>query len=425
MTTSSLARLVLLCAVALSIADSGRAADWPRFRGPNGEGISLDKDVPVKWTDKDIVFKVSIPGLGHAGPIVSKGRVFIHTSTKDGGERALLCLDASTGKTLWTKTVPAKRDHTHKFNSLASSTPAADGERVTCAFWNGKEVTLFAFDFSGKELWKYNFGSFGSQHGAGTSPMIHDGKVFFLHDQDKDRAQNPERASVLACLDAVSGKLIWEKTREAVRACYSAPFIHENGGKKELIVLTTPGITSYSPEDGKINWNFDWKFTGQRLRTVASPIMSKDLVIAVSGDGNGARHMIAIKAGGQGNLDSASLVWQVGRKGFTPYVPCVLAKDEYLFCVNDDGAAACVTAKDGKEIWRERLGSEVTASPVMIDGKVYVFGVDGDVNVFEASPKFNVLATNKVGEPISASPAVADSKLYIRTRSSLVCIGKK
>src|SRR5207302_8464367 len=184
--------------------------------------------------------------------------------------------------------------------------------------------------------WKYNFRSFGSQHGPGTSPVVYDGKVYFIHDQDSDRAKNKERASVLACLDAKNGKLVWEKTREPVRACYSSPFVHETAGKKELIVLTTPGITSYSPEDGKVNWNYDWKFTGQRMRTVASPVLTNGIVVALSGDGRGGRHMIAVKAGAEGNGSSDPL-WQIRKKNYTPYVPCVLTHGEYLFYVSDFG----------------------------------------------------------------------------------------
>ncbi len=422
-----LARLGLVCAATLSLAVSGRAGDWPRFQGPNGTGVSQDKGVPVKWSDKDknILFKVALPGQGHSSPIVSNGRVFVHTSTEDAKERMLLCLDATSGKTVWTKTVPAQTAHIHNLNSLASSTPAADGERVFCAFWNGKDVTLYAYDFSGKELWKSGFGSFSSQHGPGCSPVVYDGKVYFIHDQDMEKAKNKARASILACLDAKTGKLIWEKTREAVRACYSSPFMQETGGKKELIVLTTPGITSYSPEDGKVNWNFDWKFTGQRMRTVASPILTNGIVIALSGDGSGGRHMIAVKPGTEGNGESSDPIWQIKKQRYTPYVPGVVALGEYLFYVNDDGYAACMTVKDGKEIWRERLGGKVTASPVLIDGKVYAFDNGGKVYVFTAGPKFELLATNDVGDAISASPAVADGKLYIRTRSSLVCIGKK
>ena len=426
MNSSKLLPAALLCGFLLASPDQGRADDWPRFRGPNGAGISQDKNVPVKWTANNQLWKVEIPGLGNSSPIVSKDRVFVHTSSRDGGERMLLCLDAASGKTLWTKSIPGARAHINNRNSLASSTPAADGERVYCAFWNGKDVTLFAFDFAGKELWKYSLGSFKSQHGPGSSPVVHDGKVIFLHDQDLATADNKERASVLVCLDAASGKKVWEKTRRAYRACYSAPFVLEKpGGGTELIVTTTTGITAYELADGKQVWNFDWKFDNMPLRTVASSVLSRDTIVAASGDGSGVRHFLVVKLGDKGNVSESNVLWEQKRNRWMPYVPCPLAVGDHVFSVNDNGFAACHVAKTGKEMWREKLDSPVTASPVVIDGKVQVIGEDGKVYVFEASPTFKLLAQNDVGEGVSATPAVADGKLFIRGYSHLICIGKK
>src|SRR5262245_44346637 len=129
------ARLTILASLILALPVS--AGDWPRFRGPNGTGISDDKNIPVQWTEKDITWKVPIPGLGNGSPIVSKDRVFVHTAAADGSTRSLICLEAATGKTLWTKTIPANKAPINHLNSLASSTPAADGERVFVAFWSG------------------------------------------------------------------------------------------------------------------------------------------------------------------------------------------------------------------------------------------------------------------------------------------------
>jgi outer membrane protein assembly factor BamB len=425
MNLSRLLPLVLLCSFFL-LSDPTQAGDWPRFRGPNGTGISQDKDVPVKWSADNQFWKVEIPGVGNSSPIVSKDRIFVHTSSRDGSERNLLCLDAISGKKLWTKTIAARTAHTHDRNSLASSTPAADGVRVYCAFWDGSDVTLRAFDFSGKELWKYAMGSFLSQHGPGNSPVVHDGKVYFLNDQDLEMAENRDRASVLVCLEATTGKKLWEKTREAYRACYSAPFILEKpGGKTELLVTTTTGITAYDPAEGTVIWNFKWKFDRAPLRTVASSVLSQDMIVASSGDGRGDRHFIVVKLGEKGNISKANVMWELKRNRWMPYVPCALALGEHVYTVNDDGFAACHVAKTGKEVWRERLGSPVTASPVMIDGKIYVIGDKGKVFVQDAAPTFKLLATNDVGEPVSASPAVADGKLYVRGKNHLICIGKK
>ena len=394
------------------------AADWPRFRGPNGTGVSTDKDVPVSWSEKDgILWKVPLPGMGISSPIVARGKLFLQSATRDGRQRLLLCLDPATGKTLWTRTIAGSKAHIHNLNSFASATPAADGERVYAAFWDGKDVTLYATDFDGKPLWKYPLGRFRSQHGAGNSPIVHGGKLFYVNDQDGD--------SFVLCLDAATGRKLWQKPRPAFRACYSTPFVlSRKDGTAELIVATTAGITSFDPKDGAENWNFAWAFDGMPLRTVSSPIATEGMILATSGDGRGDRHTIAVKAGGKGNVSRTHLVWE-NKKSF-PYVPSLLAQGEYVYSVNDAGIAACYVTRSGKPVWSERLGSRVTASPVLIDGKVVAAAADGNVYVFAATPSaFKLLAKNALDEEVSASPAVADNRLFIRGRTHLFCIAKK
>jgi outer membrane protein assembly factor BamB len=171
-----------------------------------------------------------------------------------------------------------------------------------------------------------------------------------------------------------------------------------------------------------VNWDFRWSFTGMALRTVASPIAHEGLVFLNSGDGGGPRDAIAVALGGQGDVSKSNLVWE-DRKSF-PYVPTLLASDGYLFGVTDKGSASCWDAKTGAEIWTERLGSPVTASPILVDGKIYVAAEDGKVFVIAAAPKFKLLATNSIEEPVSATPAEADNCLYIRGGEHLFCIGK-
>jgi outer membrane protein assembly factor BamB len=412
------ARAVLCFSLALVVCGATAAADWPRFRGPNGTGISTDKGVPLTWTDKEnILWKVPLPGLGNSSPIISRGRIFLQSSTENGSARMLLCLDAASGKTLWTQKVTGKKARRiNPLNSLASSTCCADGERVYCLFWDGEETALYAYTFDGKELWKHPLGEFTSQHGPGGSPVVHDGKLVYVNDQDG--------SSEILCLDARTGREVWKKPRRAFRACYSAPFaVPSQEGHTELIVETTAGITSFDLKDGSENWDFIWKFDGMPLRTVSSPILTQGLILATSGDGRGDRNMIAIKAGGKGDVTKTNLVWQ-NKRDF-PYVPSLLAFGDHVYGVTDKGVAACHVVRTGREVWRERILADVIASPVLIDGKVYAVDVNGKVCVFEAAPKFNLLGESSLGEPVSATPAVADNRLYLRGQQHLFCIAKK
>jgi outer membrane protein assembly factor BamB len=397
----------------IAILVTALAADWPRFRGPNGTGAATDKRIPVQWSAEDVLWKVPI-GAGHSSPIVTGGRIFLQSANRD--ERLLVCVDANSGKTIWSKAVPGGEGHTHEKNSHASSTPATDGKQVYAVFWNGKEVSLFAYTINGKLAWKRNLGPFKSQHGPGFSPIVHDGLVIVNNDQDG--------SAVLKAFEAKTGKPAWEAKRKAFRACYSTPFISEGPGGNQLIVASTAGITAYDPKDATVLWTYEWAFSGMPLRTVGSAIEADGKVFAASGDGRGDRHLIAVKQGGKGDVTKTNLVWE--KTAGTPYVPTLLAHNKHLFAVTDQGFAVCYAAKDGKEIWRRRLGKQISASPILINGNVYSPDERGDVFIFEATPKgFKLTAKKSIGEPIYASPAVADGRLIIRGDKHLFCIGKK
>ncbi|MHB1423798.1 MAG: outer membrane protein assembly factor BamB family protein [Gemmataceae bacterium] len=394
------------------------AGDWPRFRGPNGTGIAPDKDVPIKWTDENVLWKTPLPGIGHSSPIVCKGRIFLQSASRDGKERWLICLDSDSGKIRWKTPSSGQSARTHQLNSLASSTPATDGERVYAAFWDGKSIHLGAYDFKdGKPLWSKNLGGFTSQHGFGHSPMSIDGKVILANDQDG--------SSHLLAFDAKSGEMVWETDRKPYRACYSTPFIHNKpDGGKELLVASTAGITSYNPGDGKANWWYSWKFARMPLRTVGSPIVAGNLVIATSGDGAGDRHVIAVKLGGKGDVSASNLAWE-NRKDYPfAYVPCLLAHGDFVFSIHDKGVASCHLARSGEEVWRNHLDSGFIASPILVDGKVYAVSQNGSVYVFAAAAEFKLLAKNSIGEPVSSTPAVAENRLFVRGDKHLFCIGK-
>src|SRR5262249_549771 len=140
---------------------------------------------PITFGEKEnTLWKLDVPGVGHSSPVIWGDNLFLQSSSKDGKQRWLISVDTKEGKIRWTTTIPGATAKTHQRNSLASSPPATDGERVYSLFWDGDKITLFAHDFKGKEVWKQNLGTFTSQHGPGQSPMIVDGKVILANDQD-------------------------------------------------------------------------------------------------------------------------------------------------------------------------------------------------------------------------------------------------
>lgn len=406
-----LSSLLMLLAVSLS-----PGADWSRFRGPNGSGTT-DGDLP-KLDPKAPLWKVEIPGYGVSSPIIVDGKIYLQTASKDGKTRTLLCLNAADGKTAWTKDVIGTPAHTHKKNSLASSTPACDGKQVYCVWWDGSGVSLHAYDLSGKDLWQTSLGGYDSQHGPGFSPVVHGGLVYVNVDDDK-------RAELVA-IDVATGQKKWIAERKHVRASYSSPYIIKRGDRPaELIQGTTTAITSYNPETGKVNWEFTvpWPAGKMPLRVVAHPIYVGGLFVMSAGDGSGSRYMVAIDPEKQ----TPAKVWDMSRDG-PPYVPCLLSKGDLLFWIGDKagGFAVCAEAKTGKVLYNERLTKkEPSASPVMVGNKILMIAENGEMVVFEAADKFNELARVELGEGVFASPAVADGKIYVRGSNHLFCFGKK
>lgn len=406
----------LICLLPLVVFGVGlaaapvRADNWPRFRGPNGTGIVQDK-VPVHWEAKNVLWKTALPGLGNSSPVVWGQKLFVQSSSDDGTERLLLCLDTDTGQVRWQRSMPASQHRKHPKNTLASSTPATDGKAVYISVWDGERIILAAYDFDGRQLWTRDLGSFTSQHGAGASPVVYDGRVFLADDQDG--------TSTLYALDAKSGDLLWQAPRRAYRACYSAPFLLDRRGQgAELIVASTTSVTSYRPDTGKENWDWSWKFNGlSPQRTVASPVYADGWIFVNSGDGSGTRDMVALRLGEHG----LTRAWE--NKRDLPYVPTMLAVGQRLYWVHDSGRIGCTDARTGAAIWKAFLGEPVSASPIVAGGNIYVVSERGSVFVYPAAAQYRLLATNSVNEPVMATPAVANQRLFIRGKKHLFCIG--
>lgn len=407
-----------------------RADNWERFRGPNGTGVSNDKNIPIKFSAKENVrWKVSV-SAGNGSPVVWGDRLFLHGSNEAATERYLACYDIADGKELWKKTIKGTPVKFRYDSSHASSTPTTDGEAVYVSFWNGKDIIIAAYDFKGKELWTRNLGEFVSQHGAGASPIIYKDLLIYSLDMDAYRDANKKTGpvsnpSILYAFDKKTGKTVWETPREAVRACYSAPFILDRGAGPELIVTSTTAITSYEPLTGKSNWYWTWSFAKGPLRTIAATVYTNDTLLAMSGDGSGERLMAAVALKGKGKDTQPEQTWSNSKQ--FPYVTCPLIKGEHVYFVNDLGVAGCFVSKTGKETWFERIpDAKFYASPLMINDNVYAASEQGIVYVFAAEPNgYRLVSQNAIGELIRATPAVANGTLYVRTKSHLYAIGSK
>jgi outer membrane protein assembly factor BamB len=385
------------------------AGQWPRFRGPSGQGLTGLKSLPTKW-DKDgtnVAWRVKVPGRSHSSPIAWGNRIFLTTASTDGKERALLCYAAADGKLLWERKAPDAKPETGLWpkNTYATATPVTDGERVV-AFLGS--CGLVCWDLDGRPLWQSGEFQVKTMHGPGSSPLLWKDLVIFVHDQTA-------ADSIFLALDKKSGKKVWQQPRPR-SAGWSTPVVVRVGDHDELIQASAEAVRGYDPASGKELW----VLKGPTVEVVPTVVIGKDLIYSASGR-NGP--FLGLRPGGRGDVTETHLVWRAVRGG--PHVPTPLYLNGRLYTVNDTGIATCLDAETGKVIWYDRIRDTFSASPVEAGGLLYFPAESGVTYVLRAGDKFEVVAKNDLGSPILASPAVVGGRLILRTQEELVCVGAK
>jgi len=403
---------VCLCLGIILIAALGQAAfgeNWPAWRGPRGDGTSLEKDVPVRWSEtENVVWKAAIPGKGHASPIVWGDRIFVVTALQEQQQRLLLCLNRSNGEVLWQRIVlEAPLERINKLNSYASSTPATDGEKVYVSFLDRDTMFVAAYDFEGNEVWAVRPGPFASMHGYCSSPILWKDKIIVNGDHDGP--------AYIIALERATGKTIWKTPRPNLTRSYCAPIIRQIGERNQLVLSGNKCVASYDPDTGAQHWIID----GPTEQFVASLVYNGELLFMTAGFPD---HFIqAIRPDGSGNVTSTHVVWQTDKD--CSYVPSPIGVGPYLLVVSDAGVATCFEAATGKVIWRERLGPHYSASLVMADGLVYFLSDKGVMTVIKPGPQLEIVARNELGEETYASPAISGGHIFLRGLKHLYCIG--
>lgn len=407
MKTNLFPKLFLMC----SLASSVTAENWPCWRGPRLDGTSLETGLPIHWSaTSNALWKTELPGIGHASPIVWQDRIFTITTVGETQERLLLCLDRPSGKLLWqTKIVTSPLEAKHRLNSHASSTPATDGKLVYTAFLDRNEMVVSAHDFNGKQQWQVRPGPFASKHGFCTSPILFKDKVIVNGDHDGD--------GFIAALDQKTGRPLWKIDRPNKTRSYVAPAIFEISGRPQMVLSGTKCVTSYDPNNGKLNWIID----GPTEQFVASMVYSKKTDLLYITGGFPAHHILAIDPHGTGNVTQTHIKWRTV-KGVS-YVPSPIIEQDYFLVVSDGGIAHCFDAATGEILWQERL-EEHHASLVSAEGLVYFLNDNGVTHVIKPGKQYQLIAKNELGEKCFASPALSQGKIYLRGEKTLFCIAK-
>lgn len=441
--------------------------EWPQFRGPGGAGLSAETALSTEWAkDKNVLWKVQIPGVGWSSPIIWGDKVIVTTAItenqrkpssgggfgggrpgggKPGGGKPgggfgggfggrgggsppdalyrweIHCLDRNTGKTLWKQQAVERKPTipTHGTNTYASETPITDGERVYVYFGM---VGLFCYDLDGKLVWKKDLGSYSMTMGWGTgsSPVLEGDKLFLQCDN--------EQKSFLVALDKKTGDEAWRVTRTG-GSSWCTPFVWKNKIRTELVAGGAQKMQSYDPGTGKLLWELG----GFQSRASASPTADEERVYFGAGGGMSRNEpLYAVQAGASGDItlksgetSNAGVAWSTSRGG--PPMASPLVYKGHLYVVEGQrggGLLACYDAKTGKSIYKERLPGArgFTASPWAGDGKIYLLDEGGQTFVVQAGAEFKVVGKNMIAEMFWASPGVAKGMIFLRGVDHLYCI---
>ncbi len=404
--------IVLLCLampLVLIFSDAALAENWPGWRGPRGDGTSREKNLPLRWSEtQNVMWKIPIPGKGHASPIVWGRHIFVVTALKEKKQRILLCLDRKDGKILWQRVVlEAPLERINSLNSYASSTPATDGQKVYVSFLDRDKMFVAAYDFDGNKVWAVWPGVFSSMHGYCSSPVIWKDKVIVNGDHDGP--------SYIVALDRTTGQTIWKTPRPNRTRSYCTPIIRQIDGRNQMVLSGTMCVASYDPDNGEQHWLID----GPTEQYVASLVYNGELLFMTCGFPK--LFMQAIRPDGRGNVTDTHVLWQ--KDSDCSYVPSPIAFGPYFLVVADNGVATCFEAKTGKSCWRERLGPHYSASLVSANGLVYFLSDKGVMTVVKPGAELDIVARNELGENTYASPAISDGQMFLRGAKHLYCIG--
>jgi len=407
---------------------------WPQFRGPDGNGVADARGLPVQFSETNgLKWQTPIHGKAWSSPVIWSNQVWLTTATKDGRELAVLCLDRETGKVqrdlkLFDIEAP---QYCHPFNSYASPTPVIERGRIYVTF--GAPGTVCLDTATGQKLWERRDFECNHFRAAGSSPILH-GDLLILHFDGSDR-------QYVAALDKHTGKTVWQVDRSIdhrdlgddgkpqaegdLRKAFATPHVVKLSGRDVLISQGSKATYGYDLLTGHELWRLEDRSSySASTRAVAGD----GLIFLPTGWARG--QLLAIEAGtnsavleagtaaARAGTNGLRVVWDTARN--VPKKPSLLLADGLLYAIDDNGGvASCLEAATGKEVWRERLGGNYSASPLLAEGRIYFFSEEGKVTVLAAGREFKPLATNQLGDGFMASPAVAGKSLFLRSRSDV------
>ncbi len=415
MKTMSPTRFIILFMIV--IASWCNAENWPRFRGPNGQGIGSGQGFPTSWSEKDYAWTVSLPGVGHSSPIVMNDIVYVTCASKDRNTGYVLALTTSTGQELWRKGIALNSPRMNSLNLPATSTPTADEKNVYTLWYDDDKTMLLAYSHTGKDLWQTEFEPARLTHGPSASLIVYQDMLVFTLEQNESAGPNQ---SHWYAVDTKTGQIKWTLPRgDTSQASYSTPCVFTNSNKQDWLIFSSSrhGISAINPADGQVAWEMT---DALPARVVSCPILAGNLIINTCGAGSSAKQLTAIDTSKIIN-GKPSIAYTLSEK-YLPYVPTAIYVNDRLFLFHDTGPVSCLNASNGQLIWTARPAGRYYSSPVFVDGKIYCMDMDGLVVMIEAGDKYQLSGIVDLGEKTQASIAIANNCMYLRTLSKIRCL---
>ena len=433
----------------LLFAASLHAGNWPQWRGPHLNGSSDETGLPERWSvTENVAWVTALPGPAGSTPIVWGDRIFLSSTDSASKGLAAMCVDARSGEVLWQHRVGDDR-RALSGNRMSNPSPVTDGESVWFLYGNG---ILIRFDMNGNQCWRReleeNFGQFIVKFGYSASPLLYRNRLYIslMQNHDPYRYMKKEKKRLLAegrplregplesfllALESATGKTAWrhirgtDATDESVES-YITLMPYEQGGKREVVLVGGECVTGNDAETGAENWR--WWFTPRDRqiwqRTVTSPVVCEDLIVAVRPK---HRPIFALKGGGTGELGEDAVAWSNGKN--TPDATTPLFYRGRLYTLDGDmRTMTCFEPRTGKVVWRESIGGKAVyrASPTGANGRIYCINKGGEVVVLTAGDTFKVLSRTQMPErPCFSTIVAAQGALFIRTAENLYCIRKE
>lgn len=416
------------------VSSQSKDIGWSRFRGPNGCGLSDDARIPTQWSENEnLAWKVKLPGAGASSPILTEQFVFVTSysgygeNLQDPGDtnelkRQLSCIRRSDGEIAWTRSIDSDhREDPYQGKGLpehgyASNTPVTDGQRVFAFL--GKSGVI-AFDLQGQQLWKVSVGTESGNRGWGTaaSLMLYENLVIVNAAEESQR---------ILALDQTSGAVVWEAEAATLELCYSTPAIVQVDATRDDLVVAVPGeVWGMNPRNGKLVWYVKTSLTGN-----LSPSIIVDGTNMIAFGGYRSSGSLAIKAGGKGDVTATHTLWTSRNSS---YVATPVLLDGRFYWIDDRGVYYCASAENGELLHRARVpdindgGSPVYASPIAINGKIYIQTRSSGVLVLQPSEELQIVAQNRFESDKSifnATPAVDAGQLFLRSDAYLYCVSQ-